>query len=259
MSKKYLNLGCGSKFHKDWTNADISPRDKTVLKCNFLKGLPFEDESFDLVYHSHIIEHMTKQDGIKFISECIRVLKPGGIIRIATPDLERLASEYLRNLQRVRNNERNANYDYDWILLELYDQTVRNYPGGMMQEYLEKYGNNNSEYINNRIGLDVNKRNSENNTKSRKDTLKKYFKSLIGKSNNVFLKPIVYFLVGKYRFMGEVHLWLYDSYSLQVILTNAGCKDVITRTAQTSYVLDWKDFQLDNPNETSSIFIEAIK
>jgi predicted SAM-dependent methyltransferase len=256
---KYLNLGCGGKFHKDWINADIAPRDKSVLKCNFLKGLPFESDTFDVVYHSHILEHMTKPDGEKFINECVRVLKKGGVIRIVTPNLERIAKEYLSNLERARNQEANAENDYNWILLEMYDQTVRNYPGGMMQEYLTTGTVPNQDYVQKRIGLDVSSIKSNYLPNSRKEKIKRFLKRLTEKSHNTFLQPIIHYIVGKYRFMGEVHLWLYDSYSLSVLLKKAGCDEIQVRSATTSYIMDWENYNLDNPNETASIFIEARK
>ena len=69
---KYLNLGCGYKFVKseEWVNADMIPLGDGVIECNFLNGIPMMDNEFDLVYHSHVLEHFAKADGEKFINEC---------------------------------------------------------------------------------------------------------------------------------------------------------------------------------------------
>jgi SAM-dependent methyltransferase len=56
----------------------------TFRKCDLNhNSLPFEDDSFDLVVASHVIEHLT--DPIKFFAECVRVCKPGGQIYIEAP------------------------------------------------------------------------------------------------------------------------------------------------------------------------------
>jgi predicted SAM-dependent methyltransferase len=64
---KYLNLGCGSHYSTatEWTNLDFTSLDNNVIAHNLLTGIPFEDNSFDLVYHSHVLEHFSKEDGEK--------------------------------------------------------------------------------------------------------------------------------------------------------------------------------------------------
>ena len=77
---KYLNLGCGSSFltMSEWTNLDFTSSGESVIAHNLLNGIPYSDNYFDLVYHSHVLEHFSKDDGEAFIAECFRVLKPGG-------------------------------------------------------------------------------------------------------------------------------------------------------------------------------------
>jgi predicted SAM-dependent methyltransferase len=133
---KLLNLGCGQRFHKDWTNLDFSSNNENVISCNLLKGIPFGDNEFNVVYHSHLLEHFSKNQGENFMKECYRVLKPEGILRIAVPDLEQIVKEYLNILNRIDNNDLQADDDYNWIMLEIYDQAVRNNSGGMMGEYI---------------------------------------------------------------------------------------------------------------------------
>lgn len=90
----YLNVGCGGKFHKDWVNVDMTSNSKDVIVANLLKGIPFPDNSFDVVYHSQVLEHFPKEKARDFIKECFRVLKPDGIIRVVVPDLENIVNEY---------------------------------------------------------------------------------------------------------------------------------------------------------------------
>ena len=108
-----------------------------------------------LVYHSHLLEHFSKCDARKLLKECFRVLKTGGVIRIAVPDLEKIAREYLRNLEAALQGNENATKNYEWILLELYDQTVRNEPGGEMAKFLFQKRLPNEDYIVERIGEEV--------------------------------------------------------------------------------------------------------
>lgn len=127
MSKvNYLNLGCGAKFHKDWTNVDFVSTGENVIGHNLLAGVPFEANRFDVVYHSHVLEHFPKDKAVEFIKECHRVLKKGGIIRVAIPDLEQIARNYLKYLEESLNKTPKAAEKYEWSLLEMYDQVVRN-------------------------------------------------------------------------------------------------------------------------------------
>ena len=88
---KLLNIGCGTNFHPSWTNLDVVSTSSDVTAYDIRKGLPFIDSFFDGVYHSHVIEHLTPKDALVFMRECVRILRPGGSLRIATPDLETIA------------------------------------------------------------------------------------------------------------------------------------------------------------------------
>ncbi len=72
---------------------------------------------------------MTPNDAANFIGECYRILKPNGIIRVAVPDLEAIAKEYLHALENAKSGTLEDIQNYDWILLELYDQVIRSRPG----------------------------------------------------------------------------------------------------------------------------------
>ncbi|MEQ8880789.1 MAG: methyltransferase domain-containing protein, partial [Cyclobacteriaceae bacterium] len=122
---RYLNVGCGKRFHKDWLNIDVLPADPGVIHCDVTKGLPLEDNDLDVVYHSHVLEHIPKAKVKAFLNECYRVLKPGGIIRIAVPDLEGIVRNYLKYLdQNLDQSSDESRANYDWMMLELYDQVV---------------------------------------------------------------------------------------------------------------------------------------
>src|SRR5438046_457333 len=90
-----LNLGCGQRFHLAWTNLDLSPTDLAVRQYDVSHALPFDDGTFDAVYHSHVLEHLRRDRALPFVRECRRVLRPGGVLRLAIPNLEAIARLYL--------------------------------------------------------------------------------------------------------------------------------------------------------------------
>ncbi|NJL55953.1 methyltransferase domain-containing protein, partial [bacterium] len=118
----YLNLGCGSCFHADWTNVDSRAVSQDVITYDLRQGIPFPDDSFTVVYHSHLLEHLPKSAAEPFLRECYRVLEPGGILRVVVPDLEQIARLYLTALEKASQGDRQAAANYDWMLLEMYDQ-----------------------------------------------------------------------------------------------------------------------------------------
>ena len=84
---KSLNLGCGNNLLPDWLNCDATPVPGAVfLDCT--KTFPFPSGSFDHVFAEHLIEHMGLPEMEAFLQECHRVLKPGGTIRLVTPNLD---------------------------------------------------------------------------------------------------------------------------------------------------------------------------
>ena len=75
----------------------VGPAD-VLLDLRF--GVPLEDETVDLIYSEHLIEHLTLEDGLKHFAECRRLLKPNGVLRIATPDLAELVKDYSTDWRR---------------------------------------------------------------------------------------------------------------------------------------------------------------
>ena len=89
-----LHLGAGPNLLPGWLNTDIAPHSKEVLALDLSKALPFDDESFDYIASEHFIEHMPLADGIRLLGECFRILKKGGQLRLATPDITKLLALY---------------------------------------------------------------------------------------------------------------------------------------------------------------------
>lgn len=114
-----LNIGAGRKHLTGYVNIDLE--DGADIVCDVTKGLPFASNSVDGIYSEHFIEHLSQGDGHFFMRECRRVLVPGGVIRIATPDLDDLITEYFRAGPRSQEDPgrwRSPEWDkygYEWI------------------------------------------------------------------------------------------------------------------------------------------------
>ena len=95
---KKLHLGAGSNSLPGWLNSDLDPSlSSDVIYLDATKPFPVKDCIFDYVFSEHMIEHVTYPEGLHMLKECHRVLKPGGKIRIATPDLLFLIELYQPN------------------------------------------------------------------------------------------------------------------------------------------------------------------
>ena len=118
-----INVGCGATPTPSWINFDnsftvrlassrllstaavrfLSSEQRRFLKAARASGvrwalannLPLADRSVDVVYSSHMVEHLDRSQVTEFLAEARRVLRVGGILRLAVPDISRLASDYL--------------------------------------------------------------------------------------------------------------------------------------------------------------------
>lgn len=59
-----------------------------IIHHDLIKGIPFEDNTIPAIYSSHFLEHLTRKDAVKLLSECFRVLEPKGIVRFCIPSLD---------------------------------------------------------------------------------------------------------------------------------------------------------------------------
>jgi len=89
-----LHLGCGKRFIPGFVHIDVVEFPHIDI-VNSVDRLPMiESDSCDLVYSCHVLEHFHKKNIIDVIHEWLRVLKIGGILRIAVPDMESLLRVY---------------------------------------------------------------------------------------------------------------------------------------------------------------------
>lgn len=98
-----LNLGCGPQTLPGWINVDIARRPEIDIVWDLARSLPFPDESCSVIYSEHLIEHLSNSDGARLLRECFRVLQPGGVVRVSTPDAERFLRSYAGNGEFLRD------------------------------------------------------------------------------------------------------------------------------------------------------------
>ena len=122
MQSVKINHGCGSVRPSGWVNTDSSLNanlqkipvvgktisrllhkvqydDSNVVYMNLNKRWKYDDNSVDVVYASHLLEHLTLKSADLFLKESYRCLKPGGGIRIVVPDLYKICKRYIHEYE----------------------------------------------------------------------------------------------------------------------------------------------------------------
>jgi SAM-dependent methyltransferase len=94
---KKLNIGAQVQTLEGWLSVDIWPAKEGIAYMDATKKFPFEDETFDYIFTEHMIEHISFNDAQFMLKECHRVLKKNGKIRIATPSLLKIISNFDNN------------------------------------------------------------------------------------------------------------------------------------------------------------------
>ena len=88
-----INMGCGWRdFGKDWVHIDGG--DYPHLDSKDIFNLPYQDNSVDLIYASHVIEYFNREEVKDVLNEWIRVLKPNAKLRLAVPNFESIVKIY---------------------------------------------------------------------------------------------------------------------------------------------------------------------
>jgi predicted SAM-dependent methyltransferase len=102
-----VHLGCGDDLRAGWVNIDLDPRTGILppgtsaagtfyIAHDLRRGLSLEDGSCDLIYSSHVLEHLDPRHGLHLMRECHRALRPGGLFRAALPNFRGLFDAYLK-------------------------------------------------------------------------------------------------------------------------------------------------------------------
>lgn len=98
----FIEVGSGDKKGiNGWLTIDLT-RNCDIF-WDLRNGIPFPDESVSKIYSSHFFEHLSYQEGQKFLDECLRVLSPGGIFSICVPNARLYIEAYLMNSELDTN------------------------------------------------------------------------------------------------------------------------------------------------------------
>ena len=101
---KKLNIGCGPAPLPGWVNVDLAPHSSEVIRMDATKRFPYLNDTFSHVFSEHMIEHVDLDGARNMIRECYRVLRPGGRIRIVTPDRDFLTGLTMRPLSQLQRD-----------------------------------------------------------------------------------------------------------------------------------------------------------
>ena len=275
-----LNVACGNTFisSPNWLNVDWGASYSGIQNFDVLKGLPYSESSFDVIYTSHFIEHLQLDDLKLFLLDCLRLLKPGGTIRIVTPCFEEMVYEFLKQL------ESNHAILASWVQAEILDQCVRTYPGGRIKEFRKLAENNKylAEYIFDREGFYFEARDENHVTRTNNSRLlfflrDKNLNSKIFSIKNIFvryyIKVVCFFLPSWFKRNqmsftdpGEKHFWVYTFNELKLHLETLGFQKIekldfkSTKTGFDDLLKLDKSPIGDYPRKgKQSMFVEAIK
>lgn len=97
MTIKRLNWGCGASGEPGWINSDRKEGPGIDISCEILDGLPLEDDSIDYIVSIYALPEVPYPDLVPVLQELRRVLKPGGVLRLSLPDLDKGIQAYLNN------------------------------------------------------------------------------------------------------------------------------------------------------------------
>ena len=262
-----LNLGCGNRTHEAWVNIDHSlkasfnalwfvrpflkiPNPAGYLHHDLRNGIPFPDGSADVVYSSHLLEHLERKDALPFLREIYRVLKRDGILRIVVPDLERAVTAYLQALaaSRVDADDRLDKGEHlEWATISLLDQMVRTTPGGEMAPWLREHRD--TPIVHGMRGVLQEIAHSEDAPAIK---------------TGVVARTIRFLRSWNFSNSGELHRWMYDDVSLARLLVESGYRDVRRVSHLESRIPIWESYSLDSnpdasPHQPDSIWMEGSR
>jgi predicted SAM-dependent methyltransferase len=100
-----LHIGCGFNPIDGWLNSDYRPYPTDTLLLDATQTFPIADNQFDYIFSEHMIEHIKYAEGLSMLTECFRVLRNNGTVRVSTPNLP-----FLLDLYRSDKSEQQIEY-----------------------------------------------------------------------------------------------------------------------------------------------------
>lgn len=267
---RLINIACGDSYVPEWENYDYQPCSASVRKADLLGVLPILSNDADVIYSSHFFEHIPRSNIDWFLSECFRIARPGGKLRLVLPDFEEMCSAYLQ-YRRAGEHEK-----ADFLALEILDQCVRQTPGGELGELYEKLGASDAE--NKALIQFVRQRTGHKIGKEIEATSKRPWRSMASprmiwnRFERFYIRAVLGLLPPAFRkqnvstaTVGERHAWLYDFYSVEKLLRKAGFVEIRRVSPTTSSIPGFPFFPLDVYEDGSprkgveSMYVEATK
>lgn len=246
-------------LERDWTNVLFTrlpyPRMGSWVACDVRSGLPFAHGSFDMAYVNHVVEHLTLAEAAAFAAEVRRVLAPGGVIRVSTPDLEVAARRYLERLEDVtRAGSSQALRRHHWGTILLIDQLVRERSGGLLLEELRSPDAEELREQGGRVaGAWVSDAPPDRRPSPRSLRVLAYAVARRIRRARIGHDP---------RRTLEAHRWMWDRISLRGLLADAGFVESEPVAYDASRLPGWKDYDFDRSGNGAydlepSIYVEA--
>lgn len=93
-----IHYGSGRVYLDDWLNVDIiASGPENYMYLDLTGRHPFPDNSFEYAFSEDFIEHIDQASSLMFLVEVHRTLKPGGVLRITTPELGKVLRKHYRS------------------------------------------------------------------------------------------------------------------------------------------------------------------
>jgi len=281
-----VNIGCGPITHPAWHNYDVNPTNADVLPLRRDGSIPLPSSQATACYSSHVLEHVPLQFAAAFLQEQRRVLRGGGIIRVAVPDLQFLCTEYLRELSANASSPQAPSYRYHHTVAELLDQLVRTESHCELVTLWRTVPPADRDWVIQRVGYVAEshlppKRNMPDRPAvappDTRTPRKRSLTQLVGRFACRAQESAAYtavalvggkrladaFRCGLHRSQGEVHQWMYDEVSLRNMLAQCGFVDIQRHTLGNSRIPEWQAYRLelvgDRALKPHSLVMEAIK